>query len=137
MKNKYALVIAVALLLLRLHTAQTIPSSNLLPVDGLRVLIIEDTSERGKDDYPTTLVSAVFSVKTRRYIESKGGKFAVIDSRTEQPADIPIEWATGLKLPRDGTPWLIVSGSKKQISEKLSPKTDTDSLVKKLQGAIE
>lgn len=76
----------------------------LLPADGLRVLIVDESEAR------TSAQAAIIQAAAwQEYVEGKGGQWRAYDQHTPIDGDAP-EWKAGMQRERASLPWLIISG---------------------------
>lgn len=89
------------------------------PSDGLSVLIVEETEQRGQ--LPSSQLSVLTSVILREKVKQIGGEILVLD----QNADIQFladKWKEAMRKPRDSLPWILIANGESGHSGPL-PKT--------------
>lgn len=115
------------------------PSPAPIPFSGLRVLILEETSQR--QTLPTSQVAILTSVEIREWLNTHCAKGAAGSPEYrvfDVDADVSLQaqhWKDALKRPRTGLPWILISDGKSGYEGPL-PKTiaETLDLLKKYGG---
>lgn len=84
-----------------------------IPVDGFRVLIVEETAERAK--LPAKQLNILFDKSIRDYLRAKcadSGKEWAIWDKDVDTSNEPKLWHDVMKRPRKSVPWLVISNGK-------------------------
>lgn len=86
-----------------------IPSSSPIPINGLHVLIIEETGDRG--NLPKEQLDILTGTSLSAYVKIHNGKFRQLDLPVlEEEEQV---WKDAAELERDSLPWLIISNHPK------------------------
>jgi hypothetical protein len=106
---------------------------------GLRVLIVYEAADLGK--YPATQVSILSDGSLRAYLldhcpkgaDGKTAEFRIWDKDVDASGDAKL-WQDALKLPRERTPWIVVSngvtGTQQPLPDNVA---DTLKLIQKFE----
>lgn len=87
------------------------PDTAPFPADGLTVLIVEETNERG--NLSAGHLAVMTSVVLREWFDEHDVAWRIYDKDTEGASE---PFATALHLPRDSLPWILISNGKTGFS---------------------
>lgn len=120
LKEKLAWVVLVVALVLYFQGGGVVPVPPLpppeppapIPVEGLHVLIVEETLDRPR--LPKEQLAILTSTEVRTYLDANA-KWRLLDKDAPMQNDEK-KWQDAMKLPRQSTPWLICSNGKTGFS---------------------
>lgn len=90
-------------------------------VDGLHILIIEETAER--HTMPPEQQAILASVKLREAVQAAGGQMRIFDDDTDL-SGVESVWRDLMAVERDGLPWLLVVNGRRGVSRELPGTVD-------------
>lgn len=109
-----------------------------IPGDGLRMLIVEETADRGK--LPRPQAAILTSTKVREYLKAKHGEFRQLDDdqTPEENAFMSENWRAAYERAKadskGATPWCIISNGKTGESRALPASEDELLTLLKIYG---
>jgi hypothetical protein len=112
-----------------------------IPVPGLRVLIVAESSPEAMEELPQSQKMILLSQDFRDFLKSKCTResdgsdgFRVFDPQTKPAQDLQ-HWHTALARPRSVLPWIVISNGTTGTEQKLPVTVDeTKTLVLKYAG---
>lgn len=130
MKLQEWLIVAVAVWLIwaGLGGGGIVPSPPPIPGDGLRMLILEETADRGK--LPRPQAAILTSTKVREYLKAKSGEMRQLDDdqTAEETAFMSANWKAAYERAKADskgvTPWVILSNGRTGESRPLPASED-------------
>lgn len=128
------LAIVVLLVLLSRGAGPVAPPGPPAPIkaDGLHVLIVEETAERGK--LSAGQLAILTSVQIREYVASKSGEMRILDDDAPLANESEL-WRQAMGITRQSLPWLIASNGKAGYSGPLPVSVDeTLTILRKYGG---
>lgn len=114
-----------------LSYAPVSPNPAPIPGQGLKVLIVEETSAR--KDLPPSQLAILTSTKLRGWLKEHNGELKTWDQDVDAKyADE--SWKSALSMPRESLPWIYISNGKSGFTGPLPKSVDeTVALLEKYQ----